>query len=674
MHITIVLAYENARDEYRLWAHEEEKINFRKEKERATRCTVSYAALEMENYLTKLGFSACVSDKAGEDFNIFLTITKDEAGEEFTIATADNSLTIDGNGRVGVLYGVYEFLEKQGVYWLNPWEEIVPEGNGKLIMPEARHYRASFPHDRGYSLEGELKESALLWKWMARKKLNAVPCRPNKAKLQQKLGFVFVQGGHVFEEMLAVDAVLPSGATIWEEHPEWYGLPPSGKREKHKAQHVGFCVSQDSLLEYISEKLVERLNAEWYEVDGIVLWGFDTWGGICTCDACKKLGNGSDHTLRLNSYIRDYLDRAFADGRLDRHITISFSSYEGTSDLQPPENPVPENLRGSRDNGTYCPINRCYVHAIDDPECDHNRHYYECLAGWKNVNMRINEYYNVSKFEDLPFLFTRTMAHDFRRYHELGATGMVYMHLPMVHWDVKNLTQILYAELCWNVDADVEEILAKYFENRYGSHAAAIRKVYELMEEAGKYCANWRAWSPYSILSKLLSWDGCKPETELERESHLGEHAAEIGMESVRLYEEAIAILQKELLNAEEAYVCGMGRVSGGAGVNPAEQIMLAKTDPVVEHLRLDLNYANYGRDCMEMITLFVMYHEALRAEQETDELFARIDALAQKMMGYYVSIRYENYAVELHCYDALMRCQLKTLYYRCRAYRELVK
>ena len=31
MHITIVLAYENARDEYRLWAHEEEKINFRKE-------------------------------------------------------------------------------------------------------------------------------------------------------------------------------------------------------------------------------------------------------------------------------------------------------------------------------------------------------------------------------------------------------------------------------------------------------------------------------------------------------------------------------------------------------------------------------------------------------------------------------------------------------------------
>ena len=33
--------------------------------------------------------------------------------------------------------------------------------------------------------------------------------------------------------------------------------------------------------------------------------------------------------------------------------------------------------------------------------------------------------------------------------------------------------------------ADVEEILAKYFENRYGSHAAAMRKVYELMEEAG---------------------------------------------------------------------------------------------------------------------------------------------------------------------------------------------
>lgn len=672
MNITIVLPYPEARSQYRIWAHEEEKVDFRHEKDRATRCTVSYAAEELESYLKRMGFEAEVSDGAGKDFNIYLLITKDEQGDVFTYEISEHSLTIDGTGRVGVLYGVYEFLEKQGVYWLNPWEESVPFGLKSLLMPEPGRYQASFPYDRGYSFDGELKESEFIWKWMARKKLNTAPRRPWKPKLQQKLGITFVQGGHVFEEILDPNTVMPSGRTMWEEHEDWFGLPADGGRNRFRAQNTGFCVSNPEVLEYVSEKLIEKLNTEWYEVDTLAIWGFDTWGGTCTCENCRKLGNGSDHTLHLNSYIRDSFDRAFAEGRLDRHININFSMYEGTADIQPPMNPVPENLRNTRDSGSFCPINRCYAHTIDDETCDYNKNYNDWLTGWKDVSVRLNEYYNVSRFEDLPFLYTRTMPHDFRHYVSEGVRGMVYMHLPMLHWDVKNLTQVLYAELCWNVNSDVEQILKEYFEHRYGAHAEAMRNVYELLEEAGTYCQNWRAWSGASILSCLQRWDGARKDSPLHSEIHLGEHAAEEGLKSVELYEKAIAVIEKELAAEESSYIRGLvGLPDVEAAVNPAQQALKAKSGPVSERLHLDLNYVRYGKDCMELITLFVMYYDSLRRNEDTEALFDRIDSLAQKMMGYYIPLRWGNPDIEIYCDDALTRCQLKSLYYRCRAFRE---
>ena len=484
MKITIVLPYPQAAEHYRLWAHEEEQIIFRKEAEKANRCTISFAAEELESYLRKIGYHVCVSDACGEGFSIILRLAEDCSGEEFSYRNSENSLVIEGNGRIGILYGVYEFLEKQGVYWLNPWEEILPEEK-TLVIPEDKHYCASFPLDRGYSFDGELKESEKLWLWMARKKLNTVQRRPHRAKLQKKLGFNFVLGGHPFEQILDPDKVLPSGKTIWEEHANWFGLPKNGIRQKESAQSVGFCVSNEELLAYLAEQLLVKVQNEWYEADAIAIWGFDTWGGICTCERCQQLGNGADHTLKLASYLKRYFLEAFEKGLLDRMVNINFSAYEGTSDLFPPKNKVPENLVNSGDVASFCPINRCYAHCIDDETCGYNKAYSQALNGWNDVSIRLNEYYNVSKFEELPFLFTKTMANDFRYYHRCGVKGMVYMHVPMVHWDVKNLTQILYAELCWNVDADCEKILRDYFRHRYGVYAKEMRHAYMLIEEAG---------------------------------------------------------------------------------------------------------------------------------------------------------------------------------------------
>lgn len=676
MKITITVPYLGADTQYFLWGHEEEKIDFRKEKDRADRCTICFAACELEHYLNILGFEAVVSDRIGADFNIQLAMTENVAGEEYTIQKEDNGILVDGNGRMGVLYGAYEVLKCQGIYWLTPWDEIVPEAANKLLIPEEKHYKPSFPMGRGYSFDGMKKEAESIWLWMARNKMNVAPRRPWKPKLQEKLGIIFEMGGHVLEstKILDPDYIMPSGKSMWEEHEDWFGTPADGKKIKSRAQKVGFCVSNDEALEYVSGRLLEMLQGPWYNAERLAIWGFDTWGGICQCEDCKKLGNGTDHSLRWLSYTKEYLDKAYERGELDRRITLVGCAYEGTSDLAAPSRPVPENLKNSAEVLiSFCPINRCYVHAFADDACDYNREYRNRLEGWNDINIRINEYYNVTKFEDLPFLYTKTMIPDLRYYYQQGVTGMVYMHLPMMHWDVKNLTQVLFAELCWDVNIDCDDLLNKYFLYRYGRQAETMKKVYELMEEAGRYCANWRAWGGFSILSKLLFWDGCKPSCQLEPEIHMGENAVKIGMDSVELYAEAISLLEKALHEAENDYFnqinCSQKEIV--TAVNPAQAALSFETDPYVERIRLDLIYANYGKDCMELISLFVSYHDALYHGAECEDIFARIEELATKMSRYYIPLRYEDPAIEVFCDDALRRCQLNVLYYKCKAYRK---
>ncbi|MFQ9798743.1 MAG: hypothetical protein ACLR23_07115 [Clostridia bacterium] len=53
MNITIQTPYAQADRYTGIWANEEERINFRKEPDRALRCTISFAAMQLKEYLIK---------------------------------------------------------------------------------------------------------------------------------------------------------------------------------------------------------------------------------------------------------------------------------------------------------------------------------------------------------------------------------------------------------------------------------------------------------------------------------------------------------------------------------------------------------------------------------------------------------------------------------------------
>jgi hypothetical protein len=683
MKISIIVPYPDAEQQFRFWAMEEKTIDFRRDAERATRCTLSFAAMELSYFLSRTLEDVAItvtSQPVAGFLNIRLQVIDFASRHEgFRFDPESHGLVITGQGRTGVLYGVYELLRLQGWRWYAPGEEgqVTPLLQHELTLPEEKkEFTPSLHFGRGFDFDGVSKESAKLLIWMARNRMNVCCYRPNTSALANKLGMQFKTGGHIFEEILNPDRVMPSGKTLWQEHEEWFGLPQSGLREKSKALATQFCVSQPDLHLFLAEELLSRLMGEFSTVDRLDVWGFDTWGGICTCPECRALGNGTDQILFLVSYFRDFLNRSHAEGRLDRPVQLVICAYEGTSTLKGPEHPVPTNLATSGDYAVFYPINRCYAHDIDDVGCSVNVGYDQALRSWLSpkpgIPVTIGEYYNVSKFEDLPLLFNARIKNDLPHYTELGVSGITYMHVPLFNWAIRTLTQNLYAQLAWNIETDVSQFIDEYFEKWYGPYADDLRSIYEKIEEAWLLAADWRAWSGRSILTQLQRWDGKRPEIPLAMDNHFETSARAIqsGRRSIALLQEAMAMLNG--VQKKDQQLLFPVSDSSAVAVNPIQARLLESAGSYERRLGEDRRILRYGLDTMSLMTKMVAYHDALyrQDDDEAGMVWEQVEQIADALDSYYIPIEFESFEAGFVSKDALTRTQLRDVIRRCRQFR----
>ncbi len=683
MKITLVAPFENIDKMYNIWAYDERHVDFYNEFEKADRCTLCYAIDELKTHLLKSVENAEITIsnvKIDGTFNIVLVAEKSNVRDDtYYLIPTEDGIILKGVTRVGALYASYEFLKLQGYRWFEPGKEgtLIPKGLKSLIVPEKElEFKTTAPTARGFTIDGRLNENEDIFRWMARNRLITYNNFPNSTKMQQKLGFIVHDGGHIFTDILHPERYLPSGKTIWEEHEDWFGLPSSGVRSRKWAQWTQFCVTNHDCLDFLSEELIRAITDEWVEAEDIGVWGFDTWGEVCNCEKCKKLGNASDQNLYMASYFRDKINKATASGRIKRKIRMNLSCYEGSDTLFAPVNPIPQNLIDAGDNIGYAPIGRCYEHTLDDNSCSYNSYYNSALQSWVNhsnhIIMMNNEYYNVSKMEDLPLLYTRTMQKDFIHYYNSGISGHTYMHIPMVNWGVRNLTEYVYANLAWDVYADVEKITSEYFNFRYGEFASEMKEIYEIIEEAGRRITSWRAWKDFSALEKMLKWDGAIPTKPLDVDDHFKtpEEFEKDGERSVELYNQALSRLEKVIVNEKrKIYLAGAENMSA---VNPQDLMELDFSSATLKHLLDDKRGLIYGRDVYEIMLTVGKYYNALynKNEELADKLWEEVERLEEKLESYYLPATYSYSILAMISKDALTRTQLIGTITRCRNFR----
>lgn len=678
--LTIVIPYRKAGIFYRLWAESENEIDFRRDFFTARRCTMCFGAIELKNFLTRTDrtmevmISGSIPSKG---FFIELKIEEKDTGGGYKISPGDRGIVISGHDRNGLLNGVYDFLRSQGWMWTEPGQagECRPRSRGVALPRVEQEANPSFKY-RCLDAFRESHDSVEYLLWMARNRLNTCFRKQASGKFADKLGLLSRAGGHLLSKIADPDKPLENGSTLWDEHPEWYGSSPGEKKRRHTAARVQLCASQPKLMSYIADETARLLQGPLADVDILDLWGFDTGGKTCACDNCKSKGNGADMNLLMLSCVRERLDKDFADGKLCRRVIINTAAYEGTGSLEGPTKKIPENLVESGDACIFYPIKRCYRHKINEPGCTVNSRYTSALLSWNPENPGLiiwtGEYYNLSKYEDLPLLFTSKIPADMRFYHSKGVRGATYMHAVSVNWAMRSLTQMQHSQYAWDVQTDDHGFLECYFKARYGRHSSGMRKVYELIEDAMSDIASWRNWGSDNFLGRLNSWDGQIPENELVFGHYASSaEALKSARRSIKQLNSASRILGR-LLAEEKSVNWENFLTPDHDAVNPEELEACEKFDLIEHRIGESKRMLVYGVDMMRIMLQILKYHDSLHKKDlsAADSLWQEVEAIASKMETYFLPIKFENPGPGIVSPDALTRTQLRGVIARCRGAR----
>jgi Domain of unknown function (DUF4838)/Glycosyl hydrolase family 67 N-terminus len=512
-------------------------------------CTQSFAALELKHYLRKTTSNTIdvllTNDKEISQGDLILiggptsnALTARLAGKiglseteltalgpegyiiKSTRVDGQRILLIAGGGRVGTLYGVYDYLHRIGCRWFAPGiihQEIPSMQSIKLdgfdVVEKPKFALRGF-----HAWEKRGNEDFILW--MARNRLNYWCVEEGSHPLLRKLGLKLVWGGHVIgynylkpsapypyaharfktKERLPVDPYPLSNdckgdvnsdgmLSYLEAHPEWYGVY-KGKRSKVlKNGKVNYCTSNPFATKELMKNAVQELIDGVARDAGIVnCWSVDG-GKWCECGKCKALGTPTDRNLMFVYDFDKEVKRAQMAGLIKRPITVLFLAYYDV--LKPPTRSLPQDFDYETCIATYFPIQRCYVHNFNDLDCSVNRTFSKHLYGWAVDPQRhykgqicIGEYYNVSGYKCLPICFMHTMQNDIPYYYEkTNARYFHYMHVTTGQWGNKALTNYQMARQLWDHDIDCSVLWDDYFSGRYGPVADDMRAFYSSLEK-----------------------------------------------------------------------------------------------------------------------------------------------------------------------------------------------
>ncbi|WP_168118829.1 DUF4838 domain-containing protein [Paenibacillus sp. HB172176] len=495
----------------------------------ARTCTVCYAATELAEHLSLISQGtvelvpletareAPISDKPETGIAIWLEkppegSSIDAAWQEWLHAHKDEWETLPPEGyavatfplegrvhwviaakdRSGSLYGAYALLEALGFRWIGLGEQGRHVPDGSALSPPLSLSIIDSPsfETRGVYSEHIDDDSAELLDWLGRNRINFASLNAiHHPHAFKKRGIRICMGGHnILYRFL-------NPRDYAEAHPDWFGLV-NGERSFNVGEGDregfgdNFCTTNPHAVAELCYGLANDLiDGQWRHADVLNFWMLDN-GNWCECDRCQSTGNYAYRMILLVHALRGHLDAAEREGRLGRHVHIIFPIYHET--LPAPDRALPEDFDYGSCFPTYFPIERCFLHTLDDECCtESNQELMTTFVPWTTAEDRhykgnafVGEYYNVGSFAACPIPLTAIMKHDLPFYYRSGIRHFHYMHLTDRSWGTLTLTNYQLYRMLWNILEDADRIVDDYYSLCYGDSAADARSFYESLEKA----------------------------------------------------------------------------------------------------------------------------------------------------------------------------------------------
>lgn len=580
---------------------------------------------------------------------------------------------VSGADRNGTLYAAYALLEKLGVRWYAPdaYGTVLPAPEAVVGLPDS--FDETFAPDyatRGlYTEFSDNRETALLV-WAARNKMNfAKMIQADSAHFMKKLGIRVSGNGHELlhrfmnprseypyrhalfggdgkpedpypvSEQYRGDADGDGVLSMSEAHPEWFALI-DGRRSFRSASNPdvegdywgdNFCTSNPDAAAELSKRIVEDLtDGPNRYVDDYNIWMYDN-GIWCQCERCGQTGNYASRMFALLDTIQRHIRAAALEERLQRAVRLIVPAYHEL--LEPPDRPLPLSLDYGSIIVLFVPIERCYVHTIDDPACtETNRSMIQWYEKWTQQPDRtyrgevlIGEYFNVSSFASMPIVLTGAMRHDIPYYRRTGSRHFFYMHMPARRWGMLALNNALHAALLWNTALDGDAYIGEYFRLYYRECADTMSASYEWMERGSanmKYIKHYQesGGKRWAFVHAVRGKDPFFPLRHVRYDRREDDPNAGISfLDTIDAYGEARKLLEQAIGSADgAASVAALDAVGG---------------EPVRMRLRDDLMRLDYGQ------TMLAFYHDMYRTAvalesdpEQAERSFRRAEGFARRL------------------------------------------
>ena len=365
----------------------------------------------------------------------------------------DDTVHFSGGSDQGVINGVYAFLEEElGCRWYipGPLGEHLPTRETVSVDGVNLQGSPDFQSITGFGTHPDAEAGRL---WTRRNRLDGFP-----------------QHFHSHNSSRIATPDMLDG------HPEYFAL--CGKRRNPKQM----CTTQPAVLELT----ISAARAYLDENPGMESFSLSPgdFRGFCQCEGCRGLdgelgidpfvldGSLSDRLVVFFNQVAEEVVRTHPNKRLAFYAYMNYTRAPEVVKPHPMLMPVL----------VHTPWDYCMHHPIDDADCERNRRFADAVIGWHKL---CPELYLYDYWAHYHLCGHHGIVHNIRRdlpwLRQNGIVGF-YGEMHPQRW-TQPLNYYLPARLAWNVSADVDAIVAGFYDHMFGPAAVVVSEYAQLFED-----------------------------------------------------------------------------------------------------------------------------------------------------------------------------------------------
>lgn len=491
--------------------------------------TGKFAASQLAEYIRKSSGAELkiVNDPSPGQKVIRLSIApKTSQKEGFrTEALNADEIVICGYDKRGLLYGVYDFLEKAfGVRWFAPFDyaEVIPtKPDVKLPLWKDESfpqmlYRRFHYCSAGRGVPDPMKHRYEAADWCVKNRYNVELERlvgkgdepdVKKARMAKIKEFYTKRGGYI-----ALPAMWGHNYHYWISPKEYFKKNPEyfcfdGSTKKWRAERAQLCATNPDLVKTIVRKAVEyfkkypeREYFPFFQEDGSRLW--------CQCPQCMALYKGSDinsykteHNINLVNQIAAELAKVVPGKK------IATYAYQVTT--RPPVNVKP------RDDVF---VTYCFMDFSRPDKIPWNGYRSKELEAWNKLcegNLVLYTYH----YLDFNYTsLTPTAMIRMFRYFSLLKIKCSCQESNENWYGISAYNYYLGARLAWNPWFDEGVFRKDYYDKLYGKASSFIEEYHNILAACLRNRKYWLEYGnrtfPYVPSDKLRMMQTCLTKAE----------------------------------------------------------------------------------------------------------------------------------------------------------------